>query len=250
MYNEEQYEQPLDTCSELNYNMNYNNDECYDSYGYNQQWQNGDVNSDPYGYSNNKKTLPQPPISYSQSVNDGFVPRLVVSNEHFYFINVLRFFRGASLPATPISQQRYNRQLPKYTSPTHQSQSQSRGLPKLSRQLPSSIENAASTFSSLFGVGRSAKTENEHEPQKRSLFSLLSESKPQASQKEIYLQQNSYNENYNYAYHSIDSNDELMVIEEKFDGDNSDLADGRLGAALPILPLYENPPSLDYDVYG
>lgn len=72
LYDEEQYDQPLDTCSELNYNMNYNNEECYNSYGYNQQWQNGDSNYDSYGYSTNKKALPQPPMSYSQSVNDGF----------------------------------------------------------------------------------------------------------------------------------------------------------------------------------
>jgi hypothetical protein len=75
LYNEEQYEQPLDTCSEINYNMNYNNDEYYESYGNNQQGKNGEFNYESCGYSNNKKTLPQPPISYSQSVNDGFVPR-------------------------------------------------------------------------------------------------------------------------------------------------------------------------------
>lgn len=76
LYDEEQYEQPLDTCSELNYNMNYHNDEYYDSGGYNQQHQNGELyNYDPYGYANNKKTLPQPPMSYSQSVNDGFTHR-------------------------------------------------------------------------------------------------------------------------------------------------------------------------------
>lgn len=81
LYDEEQYEQPLDTCSELNYNMNYNNDEYgYDSYGYNQQYQNGENNYDSYGYSSNKKTLPQPPMSYSQSVNDGFVHRF----EYFF----------------------------------------------------------------------------------------------------------------------------------------------------------------------
>lgn len=66
LYDEEQYEQPLDTCSELNYNMN---DEYYD--GYNQPWQNGEYNFEPYAQSN-KKALPQPPMSYSQSVNDGF----------------------------------------------------------------------------------------------------------------------------------------------------------------------------------
>jgi hypothetical protein len=166
--------------------------------------------------------------------------------EFLTFLNVFGNFRGASLPATPVSQQRYNRQLPNYTSPTHQSLS--RGLPKLSRQLPSSIETAASTFSSLFGVGKNAK--NDSEPPKRSLFSLLSESKPQASQKENYLELTSYNENYNYGYHSIDSTDELMVIEEKYDGDNNNTVNGRLGAALPSLPAYENSSSLDYDTYG
>jgi hypothetical protein len=78
LYNEEQYEQPFDTCIENNYNMNYNNGECYDSYEYNQQTQNGDYSYDSYGYSNSKKTLPQPPLSYSQSVNDGFVPRFEI----------------------------------------------------------------------------------------------------------------------------------------------------------------------------
>jgi hypothetical protein len=66
LYNEEQYDQPLDTCSEINYNMNYNND-YDDGYGYNQNW-----NNDPSGYASNKKSLPQPPMSYSHSVNDGF----------------------------------------------------------------------------------------------------------------------------------------------------------------------------------
>jgi hypothetical protein len=55
----------------MNYNMNYN-DEYHDGYGYNQQWQNGETS---YDYSNNKKALPQPPMSYSQSVNDGFGQR-------------------------------------------------------------------------------------------------------------------------------------------------------------------------------
>lgn len=76
LYDEEQYEQPLDTCSEMNYNMNYNNDEYYDATGYNQPWQNGENSYDKYGYSNNKKALPQPPMSCSQSVNDGFNHRL------------------------------------------------------------------------------------------------------------------------------------------------------------------------------
>jgi hypothetical protein len=90
LYDEEQFEQPLDTCSEINYNMNYRNDECYDSYAYNQQWQNGESNHDPYGYSNNKKTLPQPPMSYSQSVNDGFGARFV--NLNYFLKNQLSIF--------------------------------------------------------------------------------------------------------------------------------------------------------------
>lgn len=61
----------------MNYNINYNNDEYYDPTGYNQPWQNGENNYDKYGYSNNKKALPQPPMSYSQSVNDGFNHRLM-----------------------------------------------------------------------------------------------------------------------------------------------------------------------------
>lgn len=232
LYDEEQYEQPLDTCSELNYNVNCNTDEYYDEYGYNQHWQNGDsYNYDMHDYASNKKTLPQPPMSYSQSVNDGFSHR--------------------SLPATPSSNQRYNRQLPKYTSPTHQSQS--RGLPKLTRQLPSSIESAASTFSSLFGVGRNAKrtapTTHEPESQAKSIFSLLSESKPKVSQENYSQEPSSYNENYNYAYHSMDSTDELMVVEQTYDGDNNNLVNGRLGAALPPVPSYEKSSSIDYDQY-
>lgn len=216
LYDEEQYEQPLDTCSEINYN--YNNDECYDGYDYNYQVQNGEFDS--YEQQNSRKSLPQPPISYSQSVNDGFG------------------HRGASLPATPMAHQRNNRQLPKYTSPTHQSP---RGLPKLTRQLPSSIE---STFTSLFGGGRNTKrtvpVANETD-QRKSLFSLLSESKPQVSQPEDYLNQSAYNENYNYAYNSLDSADEMMVIEEKYDGVNNRMA------SLPYMN--ETSSMRDYDSY-
>lgn len=64
------------------------------------------------------------------------------------------------------------------------------------------------------------------------------------------MDQSMYNENYNYAYKSLDSTDELMVIEEKYDGDNSNLANGRLGAALPPVPAYEKSSALDYDPYG
>lgn len=72
LYDEQPYDQPLDTSSELNYNMNYNNDEYLEGYGYNKQYPNGENNYDSYGYASSKKALPQPPISYSQSVNEGF----------------------------------------------------------------------------------------------------------------------------------------------------------------------------------
>lgn len=102
-------------------------------------------------------------------------------------------------------------------------------------------------------MGRNAKrtvpSMNDPEPQSKSLFSLLSESKPQVSQPENYMDRSVYNENYNYAYNSLDSADEIMVIEEKYDGDNNNLLNGRLGAALPILPAYEKSSSLDYDQY-
>lgn len=87
------------------------------------------------------------------------------------------------------------------------------------------------------------------ETQSKSLFSLLSESKPQVSQPENYMDGSMYNENYNYAYNSLDSTDEVMVIEEKHDVDNNNLLNGRLGAALPTLPAYEKSSSLDYDQY-
>ena len=102
-------------------------------------------------------------------------------------------------------------------------------------------------------MGRNTKrtipTMNEPEPESKSLFSLLSESKPQVSQPENYMERSAYNDNYNYAYNSLDSTDEIMVIEEKHDGDNNNLLNGRLGAALPILPAYEKSSSLDYDQY-
>lgn len=72
LYDEQPYDQPLDTSSELNYNMNYNNDEYFDGYGYNQQYPNGENNYESYGYGFNKKALPQPPMSYSHSVSEGF----------------------------------------------------------------------------------------------------------------------------------------------------------------------------------
>lgn len=84
---------------------------------------------------------------------------------------------------------------------------------------------------------------NEAEHQEKSLFSLLSESKPQVSQHEDYLDQSAYNENYNYAYNSLDSTDELMVIEEKYDGVNSRMA------ALPYVPMNETSSIRDYDSY-
>lgn len=131
------------------------------------------------------------------------------------------------------------------------------------------MESAASTFSSLFGVGRNAKRSippmSESEPPRKSLFSLLSESKPQVSQvsqvqhvQHVSQMDNNYgslggdgsgyNENYNYTYNSAE-NDELMMIEEKYDGDNNNLLNSRLGAALPILPPYEKSSSLDYSPY-
>lgn len=72
LYDEDHIE-PYDTCSELNYNSNYNYDEPCDSYGYagQNQWQyNAESMYD--GDIENKKSLPQPPLSYSQSVIDGF----------------------------------------------------------------------------------------------------------------------------------------------------------------------------------
>jgi hypothetical protein len=39
------------------------------------------------------------------------------------------------------------------------------------------------------------------------------------------------------------------VIEEKFDGDNNNMLNGRLGAALPTLPFFEKSSSFDYDPY-
>lgn len=223
-----------------------------------QPYQNGEndfTSDDPYSY---KKALPQPPISYSQSVDDGFGHRSVkyltsYSARIECLMKLVFFWRGASLPATPISQQRYNRQLPKHTSPTHHLKN--RDLPKPNRHLPSSVESAASTFSSLFGVGRNAKKSNESGTQSKSIFSLLSESKPQASQQESYIDSSvSYNENFNYAYNSVDSTDEIMTLEERYDGDNNNLAyaNARLGAVLPSVPsvpFYDKSSSLDYETH-
>lgn len=90
----------------------------------------------------------------------------------------------------------------------------------------------------------------EQETQRKSLFSLLSESKPQVSQPDNYATDNStYNENYNYAYNSVESTDELMVIEQIYDGDNNNLLNGRLGAALPTLPAYDKSSLSDYGSY-
>lgn len=129
----------------------------------------------------------------------------------------------------------------------------SRGLPKLTRQVPSSIESAASTFTSLFGRNnkRAVPTFAEQESQRKSLFSLLSESKPQVSQPaNNYVDNSGYNENYNYAYNSLESGDEVMVIEQKFDGDNNNLENGRYGGgALSTFPSYKQSSSVDYDPY-
>lgn len=157
--------------------------------------------------------------------------------------------RNATLPPTPVNrlwnqnsadgfaQYPYNRQLP-HTSPNHEAQS---NLPKYTRQLPSSIESAASTFSSLFG-------RNNAKPkpvvQGKSLFSLLAESKPQVSQTEVYSEHSNYNDHY-----GMDNSDELMVIEsnygigERTDNDSDSLMNVRAGAALPTLPTYERPAS-------
>lgn len=63
------------------------------------------------------------------------------------------------------------------------------------------------------------------------------------------MEHSNFNENYNYAYQSIDSQDELMVIEEKYDEDNNSMLNGRMGKALPPVPFYEKSSSLDYDPY-
>lgn len=81
MFDGEQYDEPIDTCSEMNYNVNYHNDCYYDTYS-----QNGDYGYDSYsGYASNKKSLPQPPMSLSQSVNDGFGHRFeIFLNSKFF----------------------------------------------------------------------------------------------------------------------------------------------------------------------
>lgn len=90
----------------------------------------------------------------------------------------------------------------------------------------------------------------EQETQRKSLFSLLSESKPQVSQPDNYATDNStYNENYNYAYNSVESTDEVMVIEQIYDGDNNNLLNGRQ-AALPTLPSYDKSSLSDYGYVG
>jgi hypothetical protein len=72
LYDEDHTEPAFDTCSELNYNSNYYGDEPCDAYGYpaQQPWINGECTYD-VGENSNKK-LPQPPMSFSQSVSDGF----------------------------------------------------------------------------------------------------------------------------------------------------------------------------------
>jgi hypothetical protein len=81
------------------------------------------------------------------------------------------------------------------------------------------------------------------------LFSLLSESKPKVSQQQkVYNMETGYNENYNYAYQSLDSADELMMIGEKYDGDNN-LMNVRLGAQLGAYhPPQDNSSTLNNDV--
>lgn len=179
-------------------------------------------------------------------------------------INEYSFFSGASLPATPVSQPKFNqRQLPQHNNtPTHTQNF--RGLPKLSRQLPPSIESAASTFTSLFNIGRTnrrkvpliSRTDTE-QSDKDSVFSLhsgmsdIKHSVPVASNAEQHtMDYQSYNENYNYAYQSQDSTDDI-IIDEKCDGDNNNVIGGdvygsRLGSRLPPLPSYDNP---EYNQY-
>jgi hypothetical protein len=53
----------------------------------------------------------------------------------------------------------------------------------------------------------------------------------------------------NYYLQSIDNADETMIIEQKYDGDNNNMVNGRL-RALPSLPVSENMSSSDYDVHG
>jgi hypothetical protein len=122
-----------------------------------------------------------------------------------------------------------SRQLPKHTSPQ-------RGLPMLTRQIPSSIESAASTFSSLFG--RRNKNQEQQQQPPPDIHPIMP-MQTDAYMNEGYVEFNqvggAYNENYNYAYRSMDSADELMPD----DGDNNNLINGRLGAALPTLP-YNN----------
>lgn len=122
------------------------------------------------------------------------------------------------------------RQLPKHTSPQ-------RGLPKLTRQLPSSIESAASTFSSLFGR-RNKNQESQQQQQPIPDISMQTMQPEGYNTNESYMDYSttSYNENYNYAYRSVDSGDELMMD----DGDNNNLVNGRgMAKALPSVP-YNN----------
>lgn len=134
------------------------------------------------------------------------------------------------------------RQLPKHTSPQ-------RGLPKLnSRHLPPSIESAASTFSSLFSR-RNKNQENQQPPpqqqqqQQQQIVENSMQTMPTTTTNDVgymmgdgYGMDYSFNENYNYAYRSMDSGDELMMD----DGDNNNLVNGRMiGKALPSLP-YNN----------
>ena len=168
---------------------------------------------------------------------------------------------GASLPATPVSQPKFNqRQLPQHNN-THTQNV--RGLPKLSRQLPPSIESATSTFSSIFNIGRSnrrkvpliSRTDTD-QSDKDSIFSLpsglstdIKHSVPVVSNADHTMDYQSYNENYNYAYQSQDSTDDI-IIDEKCDGDNNnvigDVYGSRLGSRLPPLPSYDNP---EYNKY-
>lgn len=78
------------------------------------------------------------------------------------------------------------------------------------------------------------------------MFSLLADSKPQISQQDNYVDHLNFNENYNYGLCSLDSSDEMIVVEtgilglgESIDNDSDGLLSGRMGKTLPKVPSYE-----------
>lgn len=86
----------------------------------------------------------------------------------------------------------------------------------------------------------------ESSTQDQSLFSLLSQSKPQASHSDNYGYSN-YNENFNYAYNSVDTADDVLTIEESFENEKPYTLIDRLGAALPSVPSYEKTSIVDFE---